>query len=124
MPGHKSFARFVTFPENESAFLAIQDLIKNLRLGKSQRSPNPLFLHGPPGTGKSHLLSGLAREIAGGAGLTVQCLAASDFRVPRSTDCRVACKPRWQPPGDTALVYCCGTQQASASAISASELGQ
>ena len=82
MPGNKSFNRFLPFPENQAAFLAVQDLIQNLRLGKLQRSPNPLFLHGPPGTGKSHLLSGLAGEIAGGAGLTVQCLAASDFRVP------------------------------------------
>jgi chromosomal replication initiator protein len=82
MAGHKSFARFVTFPENHSALLAVQDLIKNLQSGKVQRSPNPLFLHGPPGAGKSHLVSALAREIAAGAGLTVQFVTASDFRLP------------------------------------------
>jgi len=77
---HQSFARFVTFSENESAFLAIQALQQNVRSGKTQRSPNPLFLHGPPGTGKTHLVSGLAKELAGKSGLSIQYLAASDFR--------------------------------------------
>jgi chromosomal replication initiator protein len=76
---HQSFARFVTFPENQSAFLAVQDLTSSLRSGKV-RSPNPLFLHGPPGTGKTHLVSGLAKEIAGSGASSVQFLPAGDFR--------------------------------------------
>jgi chromosomal replication initiator protein len=85
---HKSFARFVTFPENQSAFLAVQDLIDSLRAGKL-RSPNPLFLHGPPGTGKTHLVSGLANEIAATGTTSIKVLAATDFResaVRESTD--------------------------------------
>ncbi len=79
---HKSFARFITSQENRSAFLAVQDLVHNIASGKSQRSPSPLFLHGPPGTGKSHLASGLVKELAGSTGLTIHCGSAADFREP------------------------------------------
>ncbi len=77
---HKSFARFLATPENQSALDAVQDLVQNLRAGKPQRSPNRLFLHGPPGTGKSHLVSALAKELASKSGLTIQTFAATDFR--------------------------------------------
>jgi chromosomal replication initiator protein len=76
---HKSFARFVTFPENQSAFLAVQDLSSKWGSGKL-RPPNPLFLHGPPGTGKTHLVAGLAKEIAGSGATSIKLLPAGDFR--------------------------------------------
>jgi chromosomal replication initiator protein len=79
---HKSFARFITFPENQSALLAVQSLVENIRSGKLQRSPNPLFLHGPPGTGKTHLVTGLAKEFAGSGGPGIRLMGASDFREP------------------------------------------
>jgi chromosomal replication initiator protein len=79
---HKSLARFITAPENQSAFAAIQELVENLKASKYQRTPSPLFLHGPPGTGKSHLMAALVKELASAGGLTIQVLAAGDFREP------------------------------------------
>jgi chromosomal replication initiator protein len=87
---HKSLARFVIFPENQPAFTAVNDLLADLRSGTDlrsgkQRAPNPLFLHGPPGTGKSHLVSGLTNEATVYGGLSVQFMAAGDFREESST---------------------------------------
>lgn len=83
---HKSFARFIATPENESALLAVGDLAENIRNGRPQRSPNPLFLHGPAGTGKSHLALSLAKELAGSSELTIQVLSASDMRKPAAPE--------------------------------------
>ncbi|HKB04710.1 MAG TPA: helix-turn-helix domain-containing protein [Gemmataceae bacterium] len=46
--------RFVLLPENRSAHQAVQQLA-----AVDQRRVPLLFLHGPPGTGKSHLAAGL-----------------------------------------------------------------
>src|SRR5205085_1729497 len=80
MQRHKSLARFVTFAENQSALAAIQDLLRNFREGKLQHSPSPLYLHGPAGTGKSHLVTGLAQEAAASGGLNILMASGSDFR--------------------------------------------
>ncbi len=80
---HTSLARFLPFPENQAALAAIQDLLANVRSGKSPRSPNPLFLHGPPGSGKSHLVGALAAECAAQGGLSVLYCVAGDFKEPR-----------------------------------------
>ena len=77
-----SLAAFLPFPENHSALAAIQDLLANVRSGKAQRSPNPLFLHGPPGSGKSHLVGALAAECAADGGLGVLYIVAGDFKEP------------------------------------------
>ncbi len=80
---YKSLARFVATPENQAALIAILDLAEALRAGKPQHIPNPIFLHGPPGSGKSHLVSALAEELSRTkSGLTIQFLVASDFREP------------------------------------------
>src|SRR5262249_15296450 len=47
-----TFARFIAAPENRAAFLAAQDVAQCVCSRRSQRRTNPLFLHGPPGTGK------------------------------------------------------------------------
>ncbi|MCI0380288.1 MAG: DnaA/Hda family protein [Gemmataceae bacterium] len=73
----KTLARFVVGPENRAAFQAIQDLHK-LPPGQAQLL---YFLHGPPGSGKSHLVSGLCHELCKGKSrLIVHHLSASDVR--------------------------------------------
>jgi chromosomal replication initiator protein len=79
---HKSFARFVAFPENRLALAAIRDFLAHVRTSKGCPTVNILFLHGPPGTGKSHLVAAFAAEVAGSGGRSVQLLAAGDFREP------------------------------------------
>lgn len=58
-----TFARWIPLPENESAQLAVQRIAQNVGQSDKQREINPLFLHGPSGTGKSHLASALITEV-------------------------------------------------------------
>ena len=73
-----AMARFLVTPENRSALAACQDLLLSLTAGRSDAMPNLLFLHGPPGSGKTHLLETLADELAG-HGLDVCRCSANDF---------------------------------------------
>ena len=76
----KSFARFVSLPENRLALAAVQEFAKNAL--REQPGPQPLLLHGPSGTGKSHLVTALVREVTRRAtGVTVSELSAADFDV-------------------------------------------
>jgi chromosomal replication initiator protein len=58
-----TFARFVPASENRSALLAIQDVAECVCSGRGRRQSNPLFLHGPTGTGKTHLVSALVAQV-------------------------------------------------------------
>jgi chromosomal replication initiator protein len=58
-----TFARFVAGPENRSALLAVQDLAATLCAGRPCRR-SPLVLHGPAGTGKTHLVHALVEDIS------------------------------------------------------------
>jgi chromosomal replication initiator protein len=58
----KSFADFVSAPENRAALLALQGVAARLEGNSSPGVPNPVFLHGPTGTGKSHLMAALVRQ--------------------------------------------------------------
>ncbi len=49
---------FISGPENKVAWSAICHLIEN-----PAYLPPPVVLHGPPGSGKSHLLAGISREL-------------------------------------------------------------
>lgn len=59
-PPPQTFARFLVLRENRSALAAVQRLAAR---PSSRRLPNPLYLHGPAGSGKSHLVSALIDEI-------------------------------------------------------------
>ncbi|MBI3408879.1 MAG: AAA family ATPase [Planctomycetes bacterium] len=80
MSRQKSFARFVAAPENRSALNAVEDLVDCLQQGKSP-SVNPLYLHGPPGSGKTHLVEMLARDLATlRRDVTICLISAGDVR--------------------------------------------
>jgi len=55
--------RYVQTPENRSALLAVRDVAACICSGKSRRATNPLYLHGPAGTGKTHLITALVEEV-------------------------------------------------------------
>jgi len=54
-----TFARYVPTAENRSALLAVREVAACLCTGECRRSTNPLYLHGPTGTGKTHLIAAL-----------------------------------------------------------------
>jgi chromosomal replication initiator protein len=56
-----TFAQFHPAPENRAALLAVQQVAARISSRRRQRHP-PLFLHGPAGTGKTHLVSALVEE--------------------------------------------------------------
>src|SRR5262249_40907593 len=58
-----TFARFVAAPENRAAWLAVQEGASWLASGPRRRRYTPLLLHGPSGTGKTHLVQALSAEI-------------------------------------------------------------
>jgi chromosomal replication initiator protein len=55
--------RWVALPENRAAFLAIQGVAEAVNAGRARRNLNPLLLHGPPGAGKSRLVSDLVEHL-------------------------------------------------------------
>ena len=57
-----TFARYLPTPENRSALLAVQDVLTRVRTGAYRRGVSPLYLHGPTGTGKTHLIAALIDE--------------------------------------------------------------
>src|SRR5262245_7403076 len=82
MYSSKSLARFVRLPENRSALAGVQELARRFTSDHEGCGAAPLLLHGPPGTGKSHLAIGLIREVTRRAPwVTVAQLAAADLDV-------------------------------------------
>jgi chromosomal replication initiator protein len=71
---------FVATPETRLAVHAVRRLAAGLRAGKPPRAGNPLVLHGPPGSGKSHLAGGLVAAVTSDHSTrTARVLAAADF---------------------------------------------
>lgn len=76
-----TFARFVPVPENQSAWAAFKQTVDHLLGHPGSPGVNPLFLHGPAGTGKTHLVWALVRETTRGrSSLSAQVCSAGDIR--------------------------------------------
>jgi chromosomal replication initiator protein len=76
----QTFENWVALPENRSAQVAVERVLEDLCTGSAPASPSPLFLHGPSGTGKTHLLSALvARAVLLRPGLTVTRWTANEY---------------------------------------------
>jgi chromosomal replication initiator protein len=77
-----TLARLVPVPEIRPALIAVQRLAAGLASGRPVRSGNPLYLHGPSGTGKTYLISALVGEITRRSPQTaVTILAARDLNL-------------------------------------------
>jgi chromosomal replication initiator protein len=81
MPSPQGLDRFVVLPENRFAQRAIRRLAASEIEGKARRKPFPLlYLHGAPGTGKSHLVQGfLERVIGESSDRSGRCIPARDL---------------------------------------------
>ncbi len=76
----QTFANWIALAENEAARLAVQRVAECLCGRGPRRAINPLFLYGPAGAGKSHLVSALIGEATQRSpDLQVALLAAGDF---------------------------------------------
>jgi chromosomal replication initiator protein len=75
-----SFSRFVATPENRPALIAVQHVAECLCADRCRRAPNPLYIHGAAGTGKTHLISALTElVIRRSPQLVVNVLQAAEF---------------------------------------------
>jgi chromosomal replication initiator protein len=82
----QTFARWIALPENRLARAAVDRLVDAVCAGQSAAGVNPLFLHGPSGTGKSHLAGALIATVTARApDRIVAQRSAGDF-VLHSTD--------------------------------------
>ncbi len=77
----QTFAEWVSLPESRSAHKAIRRVARTVQQRRVQRALNPLFLHGPAGTGKTYLLNALVAHAAHHTpDLMIAILAARELR--------------------------------------------
>src|SRR5438067_1784498 len=82
-----TFTHWIEMPENKPALLAIQRVAACVCSKRRSREINPLFLHGPAGTGKTHLVSALVTETTGRRpDLLATLLAAGDLALASRAD--------------------------------------
>jgi chromosomal replication initiator protein len=72
-PTH-TFARFIVGPSNQEAHAAVEAAMRSAVSGRS-----PLFLHGPPGSGKTHLLHATAHALSQASNADVTYVTANDL---------------------------------------------
>jgi chromosomal replication initiator protein len=90
-----SLARFVVIPETRSALHAVEQLAAAVVAGRPAVSP--LMLHGPPGTGKTHLATGLLAAVSQGSpARTARLLAASDLAADGRPDAARPAPEAWE----------------------------
>jgi chromosomal replication initiator protein len=83
MQGLAGFARLVVLPEIQSALAAFREVACCLEGNHFDRLSNPIFVHGPPGVGKSTLVAALADEVIRRANeLSICVVSANDFPLP------------------------------------------
>jgi chromosomal replication initiator protein len=76
----QTFANWIALTENEAARLAVERVADCVCGRGPRRAVNPLFLYGPAGAGKSHLVSALLAEVTQRSpDLQTALLAAGDF---------------------------------------------
>jgi chromosomal replication initiation ATPase DnaA len=76
----QTFAGWVSLPENRSAQTAVERIAQAVRQRKTRLPHNPLVLHGPAGTGKTHLVNALVAHVTRAVpDLAVTVLAAREF---------------------------------------------
>jgi|SRR5579884_858222 len=76
----QTFANWIALAENEAARLAVERVADCVGGRGPRRAISPLFLYGPAGSGKSHLVSALLAEVTRRSpDLQVALLAAGDF---------------------------------------------
>ena len=59
----QTWALWVALPENRSALAAVERVADCVCGRQPRRAVNPLYLHGPAGVGKTHLVAGLAARV-------------------------------------------------------------
>src|SRR5262249_43586709 len=75
-----TFPRFVALPENQFALSAVRQVAACVTSGRPSRVLNPLVLHGPSGTGKTHLVGALVDDVCRKAPqLSAAVFAAGDI---------------------------------------------
>jgi chromosomal replication initiator protein len=93
-----TFGRFVPTPENRPALAAVQDLAERICSPRSRGAnatplatrdadATPLVLHGPPGTGKTHLTTALVEQVTSRCpDMSAAILSAGDLGDEESAD--------------------------------------
>src|SRR5712691_2918212 len=89
-----TFARWVLTPENRSARAAVERVAACVCAHGWRREINPLVLHGPAGTGKTHLASALVAQVTRECpDLVAAVLTAGDFdHAEEATDALAAAR--------------------------------
>jgi chromosomal replication initiator protein len=80
-----ALSSWIALPENRAAGIAVERVTEAICAGGPQEALNPLFLHGPSGTGKSRLAGLLVEGVTQRAPATVVSLVnAGDLAAPRT----------------------------------------